>query len=87
MDVLSWIVIGLIAGWLAGKVLRGSGFGLVGDTVIGVVGSLLGGFIATQVFKIPHPLSGFNLETVIVAFLGSVLVIYILRYLPRITHR
>jgi uncharacterized membrane protein YeaQ/YmgE (transglycosylase-associated protein family) len=87
MDVLSWVVIGLIAGWLAGRVLGGRGFGLVGDTIIGVVGSLLGGYIATQVFKIPHPLSGFNLETVVVAFLGSILVIYILHFLPRITHR
>jgi uncharacterized membrane protein YeaQ/YmgE (transglycosylase-associated protein family) len=87
MDVLSWIVIGLIAGWLAGKVLGGSRFGLVGDTIIGVVGALLGGFIATQLLKIPRPLSGFNLETVIVAFLGSILVIYILRFLPRITRR
>ena len=85
MDILSWIVIGLVAGWLAGKVLKGSGFGLVGDTIIGVVGALLGGFIATALFKIPHPLSGFNLETVIVAFLGSIVVIYVLRYLPRIT--
>ncbi len=86
MDVLSWIVIGLIAGWLASRLLQGSGFGLIGDTVIGVVGALLGGFIATQFFKIPHPLSGFNLETVLVAFLGSILVIFVLRYLPRITH-
>jgi uncharacterized membrane protein YeaQ/YmgE (transglycosylase-associated protein family) len=85
MDILSWIVIGLIAGWLAGKIFRGSGFGLVGDTIVGVVGALLGGFIATQLFKIPHPLSGLNLETVLVALLGSVLVIAVLRYLPRIT--
>jgi len=87
MDILSWIVIGLIAGWLAGRVLQGSGFGLIGDTVVGVVGALLGGFIATQLFKIPHPLSGFNLETVLVAFLGSILVIFVLRYVPRITRR
>jgi len=87
MDVLSWIVIGLIAGWLAGKVLQGSGFGLIGDTVIGVVGALLGGFVATQLFKIPNPVSGFNIETLLVAFLGSVVVLCVLRYLPRITRR
>lgn len=87
MDILSWIVIGLIAGWLASRVLKGSGFGIIGDTIIGVVGALLGGFIATQVFKIPHAVSGLNLETMVTAFLGSILVIYVLQYLPRITRR
>jgi uncharacterized membrane protein YeaQ/YmgE (transglycosylase-associated protein family) len=85
MDLLSWIVIGLIAGWLASRVLKGSGYGLVGDTIIGVVGALVGGYIATQLLKIPHPLNGLSLETLIVAFLGSILVIYVLHFLPRIT--
>ncbi len=86
MDVLSWIVIGLIAGWLAGRVLKG-GFGVIGDTIVGVLGALLGGFVATQVFRVPHPISGFNLETLLVAFLGALAVIYALRYLPRLTRR
>ena len=47
MSILSWIVVGLIAGWLAGKVMSGGGFGLVGDIVVGVVGGLLGGFLAS----------------------------------------
>jgi len=87
MDILSWIVIGLIAGWLASRILKGGGFGVIGDTIIGVVGALVGGFIAGQVFKIPHAISGFNLETLVVAFLGSIVVIFVLQYLPRITHR
>jgi len=79
MGILSWIIIGLIAGWLAGEVMRGSGFGIVGDIIVGIVGALLGGFIATALFNVPDPLTGINITTLIVAFLGSVLLIAILR--------
>ncbi len=50
MGLLSWIVVGLIARWLAGKVMRGRGFGLVGDIIIGVVGALVGGWLADSRF-------------------------------------
>lgn len=57
MSILSWIVVGLIAGWLAGKVM-GSGYGLIGDIIIGVVGGLLGGWIATSLLHIGAEVSG-----------------------------
>jgi uncharacterized membrane protein YeaQ/YmgE (transglycosylase-associated protein family) len=79
MNVLTWIVIGLISGWLAGVAMKGGGFGIVGDIIVGVVGALLGGFLASKMLNIANPVSGFNLETILVAFLGSVLVIFILR--------
>ena len=47
MSILSWIVVGLIAGWLAGRVMKGGGFGLIGDIIVGVIGGLLGGFLAS----------------------------------------
>ena len=47
MGILSWIVVGLIAGWLAGMVMKGGGYGLIGDIIVGVIGGLLGGWIAT----------------------------------------
>lgn len=77
MGVLAWIVVGLIAGWLAGLVTKGSGFGLLGDIILGVVGALLGGFVASKVFGIADPISGFNLETIIIAFIGAVVVVVI----------
>lgn len=83
MGILTWIIVGLIAGWLAGAVMKGRGFGLVGDIAIGVVGALLGGFVASNLLKIPAPLTGFNVETLITAFAGSILVIAILRFLNR----
>jgi uncharacterized membrane protein YeaQ/YmgE (transglycosylase-associated protein family) len=51
MNVISWIVVGLIAGFLAGKVMRG-GYGLIGDIVVGVLGGLLGGYLATNLLHI-----------------------------------
>jgi uncharacterized membrane protein YeaQ/YmgE (transglycosylase-associated protein family) len=78
MGILAWIVVGLIAGWLAGKVTRGSGFGLIGDIILGVVGALLGGFLATNLFGMADSISGFNLGTIIVAFIGAVIVVVVI---------
>ncbi len=79
MGILSWIVVGLIAGWLAGVVMRGSGYGLLGDIIIGIVGGLLGGFIGTSLLHISAGVTGINLPSILVAFLGAVILILILR--------
>ena len=50
MGILSWIVVGFIAGWLAGLVVKGHGYGCIGDIVVGVIGALLGGWIASHFF-------------------------------------
>lgn len=81
MGLLSWIIVGLIAGWLAGLVVRGGGFGVLGDIILGVVGALIGGFIASALFNVPDPISGINATTLIVAFIGAVIVIWLLRAL------
>lgn len=81
MGILSWIIVGLIAGWLASLVVRGGGFGILGDLILGIVGALIGGFIASAVFHVADPISGINLPTIIIAFLGAVIVIWILRAL------
>ena len=81
MGLLSWIVVGAIAGWLAGQVVQGTGFGLLGDIIVGVVGGLLGGFLASQLFNVPDAVNGFNLGSIVVAFLGAVVVIVVVRLL------
>ena len=83
MGLLTWIVVGAIAGWLAGKVMKGSGFGLIGDIVVGVIGALVGGWLAGTFLNVSNAISGFNLTTIFVAFLGAVIVLYILRLLKR----
>ncbi len=82
MGLLAWIIIGLIAGWLAGMVMKGSGYGLVGNIVLGIVGAVLGGFLAAAVFGIPDAINGVNPTSIIVAFLGAVVLIWVIRALP-----
>jgi uncharacterized membrane protein YeaQ/YmgE (transglycosylase-associated protein family) len=79
MGILSWIVVGLIAGWLAGLVVKGGGFGCVGDVIVGVVGGLLGGWLASSFFHMGDPMSGINIESIVVAFIGAVILIIVLR--------
>ena len=79
MNVLSWIIVGLVAGFLAGQVMRGGGYGLIGDLIVGVLGGLLGGWLGTTLFHIDAGVTGINLESILIAFAGSVLLILILR--------
>jgi uncharacterized membrane protein YeaQ/YmgE (transglycosylase-associated protein family) len=82
MGLLSWILVGLVAGWLAGELMRGRGYGLVGNILVGIVGALVGGFLATTLLNIPDPLSGFNITSLLIAFLGAVIAIALVRALP-----
>jgi len=79
MGFFTWLVVGVIVGWLAGIAVKGRGFGLIGNIFIGVIGALIGGWLAGALFNISDPISGFNLTTIIVAFLGAVLVLFIAR--------
>ena len=79
MGLLSWIVVGVIAGWLAGQVMKGRGFGLVGDIIVGIVGGLIGGFLAQVLFKVPDAVNGINLTSIIVAFLGALVLLFVAR--------
>ncbi|MEP7199530.1 MAG: GlsB/YeaQ/YmgE family stress response membrane protein [Chloroflexota bacterium] len=81
MSILAWLIVGLIAGWLAGMVMKSWGYGIIGDLIVGVLGALLGGFLAGVAFGGDY-LTGINLITLIVAFLGAVILIAIVRALP-----
>jgi uncharacterized membrane protein YeaQ/YmgE (transglycosylase-associated protein family) len=81
MGILSWIVVGLIAGWLAGQVMKGGGYGVVGDIVVGIVGALLGGWIATTFLHLGAGMSGIDLYSILVAFGGAVVLLVGLRLL------
>jgi len=79
VGLLAWLIVGLIAGWLAGQVMRGGGYGLVGDIVVGVVGALIGGFLGAELFNIPNAVNGINLTSILVAFIGALILIALLR--------
>ncbi len=78
MSIIAWIVLGLIAGWLAGMIMRGSGYGLIGDMVLGILGAIVGGWLTGAVLG-RDMVNGFNIETLLVAVLGAVVLIAISR--------
>ena len=79
MDILLWIVLGLVAGFLASMVMRGGGYGLLGDIIVGVVGALLGGWLFSLFGA--GGVTGFNLWSIFVAFIGACVLIAVLRLL------
>ncbi len=74
--IIAWLVVGLIAGWLAGQFIRGGGFGILGDIVVGIVGALIGGFVFG--FFMPGAAAGFW-GSIVVAFIGAVILLAIVR--------
>src|SRR5579883_105936 len=78
MSILAWIVVGIIAGWLARMVVPGEGpGGIVGDLIIGVVGAFIGGLIFR--FLGHGGVTGLNIGSIIVAFIGGVILLLIIR--------
>ena len=78
MTILAWIVLGLLAGWLAGMLMRGGGYGLIGDIVLGILGAIVGGWLTGQLLH-QDMVSGLNLESLIVAVIGAVVLIAVSR--------
>ncbi|MCX6032591.1 MAG: GlsB/YeaQ/YmgE family stress response membrane protein [Chloroflexi bacterium] len=79
MGLLAWLVVGLIAGWLASQVMRGGSYGLIGDIIVGAVGAVIGGFLAANLLNMPDAVTGINVTSILVAFVGAVILIAILR--------
>jgi uncharacterized membrane protein YeaQ/YmgE (transglycosylase-associated protein family) len=75
-----WILVGLVAGWLAGKVMKGSGFGVLLDIVVGMVGAILGGWIFGHLGGFPF---GGMLGTIVVAFAGAVIFLWLVRVIKK----
>lgn len=75
MGIVSWLIVGAIAGWLAGMIVPGDErFGIVGHIVLGVVGALVAGFAAGVVFGGDY-ITGINIATIVVATIGAVVVV------------
>lgn len=77
--LLVWIIVGGIAGWLASLVVEGTGLGLVGDVLVGIVGAILGGIILSALFPGSVSFTGLNLTSFLVAFVGAIVLLLIAR--------
>lgn len=80
MGIIGWIIIGIVAGWLAEKVM-GRSHGLITNLIVGIVGAILGGWISGTFLGIP--VGGFDFITLIVAFLGACLLLFLLGLVKR----
>ena len=78
MGLLYWIIVGLIAGWLAGQVMRGGGYGVLADIILGILGGIVGGWVFGTLGV--WPTAGM-LGSIIVAFIGAVILVAITRVL------
>jgi uncharacterized membrane protein YeaQ/YmgE (transglycosylase-associated protein family) len=80
MSLLLFLVVGLVAGWLAGVLVKGGGFGLVGDLIVGVVGAFLGGLLFSSAGV---SLGGGLVGSIVVATIGAIVLLLIVRLLKR----
>lgn len=79
MNLFWFILIGIAAGWLAGQIMKGGGFGLVGDLIVGVIGALLGGYL----FGLLGIAAGGLLGSLVTATIGAIVLIALLRLIRR----
>jgi uncharacterized membrane protein YeaQ/YmgE (transglycosylase-associated protein family) len=80
MGILAWLFVGLVAGWLAGLVMKGGGYGMIVDMILGILGGFLGGWLFGKLGIWP---AGGMIGSIIVAFVGAVILVAITRVLKR----
>jgi uncharacterized membrane protein YeaQ/YmgE (transglycosylase-associated protein family) len=79
-SLIIWLIVGAVAGWLAGMVVKGGGFGLIGDIVVGIIGALIAGWLLPQLGIV---IGGGVVGAIIDAFIGAVILLIILRLVKR----
>jgi uncharacterized membrane protein YeaQ/YmgE (transglycosylase-associated protein family) len=79
-SIIIWLIVGAIAGWLAGMVMKGGGFGLIGDIIVGIIGALIAGWLLPQLGIF---IGGGFIGAIINAFIGAVILLVILRLVRR----
>lgn len=85
MDILMWLVVGLVAGVLASLVMGGTGYGLIGDIVIGIVGAFVGGWLFARL-GVSAPFGGIA-GVIFTAFIGAVVLLFVIRLIRQATVR
>jgi uncharacterized membrane protein YeaQ/YmgE (transglycosylase-associated protein family) len=80
-SLIVFLIIGLIAGWLAGQIMKGSGYGLIGDLIVGVIGAFIGGWL-WSVLRLPG-LGPWWLTAIISATIGACILLFLLRLIRR----
>ena len=79
-SIIAWLVIGAVAGWLAGQIVKGDGFGLIVNIIVGIVGAVIGGYLAGV---LGISIGGGLISSIIVAVIGAVILLLVLRLIKR----
>lgn len=83
MGILIWLLLGAIAGWLAGQIMNGGGFGLVGNIVVGIIGSFLGGWLATQFGIGGAEMGEISIPSILTAVAGACVLLFVIGLIKR----
>lgn len=84
LNIVAWLIVGAIAGWLASIVMKtNSQQGLITDIIVGIVGGLIGGFVLSLLPGVETQVTGLNLPSILVAFIGAVILLGLLRLVRR----
>ena len=74
-----WLVIGAVAGWLAGQIMKGSGFGVLGNIAVGIVGAIVAGYL----FRGWQPFGNWMVNSIVTAAIGAVIVLFVISLIKR----
>lgn len=77
MSIIIWLLVGALSGWLAGKIMKGKGFGLLGNIVVGILGSILGGWLAGVLGFGGASSGSLSISGIITAVIGAIVLLFI----------
>ena len=79
MNIIAWLILGAIAGYLAGFLVKGDeSYGVIGHVVLGIVGALVGGFLASLLFNVSDPIQGaLDISTIVVSVIGAIIAVVV----------
>ncbi len=84
-SILIWILLGAVAGWIAGQIMKGRGFGTVGNIIVGILGSFVGGWLAGVIGIGGAATGGFSIASVLTAVVGAVVLLFVVGLVKKAT--
>lgn len=83
MSILVWLLLGAVAGWIAGKIMKGKGFGTAGNIVIGIIGSFIGGWLGGKLGFSGAQTGGFSIASIVTAVAGASLLLFVIKLIKK----
>lgn len=84
MHFITWIILGLVAGFIASKIVNKTGEGLIRDILLGIIGAIAGGYVTKNLLKINEGVTGLNITSLLIAVVGAVLLLVIYHAIRRV---